>query len=347
MSRRAALSSSRLCRRVRSGTRLDLDCDVTEAGETSEPRFVGAWRLRVTRDEHKHRRAVPRADAPHMQVGNAVVSGLQPLRDGRAEGGVGVHVEEDGTSKAHEAPRPIGNDERTDDPHQRVHPPPAEVPTGQQADDGEDGHHSVRQYMDVGGAQVEIMAMTVGAVMVRVIRVFVIVVVMVVTQQPRAEEIDAETKDGDRNRLVEGDRHRVEQAYDTFVPNEERDHGQHNSAGEPGHVAEHAGTKGKVVVAGVAAGVGVGQRRDDQRTGVRGHVQAISEERHGAEDHAADYFGSHHDAAEADDRPGLPLVPCVILPEKNMFVAERRQGVEVQGSMLLHRPAQCKESVLV
>src|SRR5215831_20718926 len=106
-----------------------------------------------------------------MQVGDAIAPNLKPLLDGCAQCNVRAHVEEDSTCQAHEAPRPIGNDKRTNDTHERVRPPPAEVPTGKQPDDGEYRHCRVREHMDVGGAEVEIVSTAMGVVRASVIRI--------------------------------------------------------------------------------------------------------------------------------------------------------------------------------
>src|SRR5262249_46904920 len=133
-----------------------------------------------------------------MQVGDAVALDLQPLDDSCAQGAVRKHVEKDSPRTAYETPCPVGNDERADDPHEWVHPYPAELPTGQQADDGEDGDHRSCQHVDVGRAEVEIMAMimTVVTVMMRVVCRVMLVVMMGIAQQPRAGGVSNVDIDG-------------------------------------------------------------------------------------------------------------------------------------------------------
>jgi hypothetical protein len=49
---------------------------------------------------------------------------------------------------------------------------------------------------------------------------------------------------------------------------------------------------------------------------MRGHVEAISYERHGAKQQAAGNLGNHHHGREDDDRPSSPLVLVVLFAEK-------------------------------
>ena len=102
-------------------------------------------------------------------------------------------------------------------------------------------------------------------------------------QQPCARDIDGEAEDGDRNRLGEMDRHGREQAAHRLVADQKRDHRQYDGAGEPGEVAELAGAEGEARVVRVAAGESVGERRQQQRAGVRAHVQAVGDQRDRAE----------------------------------------------------------------
>ena len=48
--------------------------------------------------------------------------------------------------------------------------------------------------------------------------------VVILAQQPGADEIDGEAEHGDRNRLAVGDRHRIEQPHHALIGDLKRDH---------------------------------------------------------------------------------------------------------------------------
>lgn len=67
-------------------------------------------------------------------------------------------------------------------------------------------------------------------------------------------------------------------------------------------------------------GVAVGERRDAERTGVRGHVEAIREQRHRAGSPAGEYLYRHHSRRQTDDVSGPFLVRVVGLAKKAVIV---------------------------
>ena len=81
-------------------------------------------------------------------------------------------------------------------------------------------------------------------------RVAVVVMIVFAAQQEGAEQIDAEAGTRDHDRLIEGDRHRRDQALDAFVADQQRDHGERDGAGEGGEVAELAGAEGEPRIVG-------------------------------------------------------------------------------------------------
>ena len=125
----------------------------------------------------------------------------------------------------------------------------------------------------------------------------------------------------------------MKQPCDGLVPDEERDHRQNDGAAEPGKVAELAGDEGETQVLGVVAGIAVGQRRQQQRAGVRGHMQAVSYERERAEQTAADDLRCHHDAAQPDNRPRLARVAVMPCAEKNVIVLKGAKREIVVGHL--------------
>ena len=77
-------------------------------------------------------------------------------------------------------------------------------------------------------------------------------------EQPSARDVHRKAEAGDGNGLGEADRNRLEQSPDRFVADEQRDHRQHDGAGEPCEVAEFSRAESEAVVLGVAARETVG-----------------------------------------------------------------------------------------
>ena len=74
------------------------------------------------------------------------------------------------------------------------------------------------------------------------------------------------------------------------------------------------------------AGVGVGQRREQQCARVRAHMQTIGDEGDRAEHQAADDLRDHHRPAEPDHRPGLALALVVSLAQEHVAMDQRRRA---------------------
>jgi hypothetical protein len=159
----------------------------------------------------------------------------------------------------------------------------------------------------VGGAQV-----VVGAIVVmRVVVAFMVVVMVmrvVLAQQPRAAEVHDEADRGDGHRLAVGDRHRTRETEKAFVGDKQRDHRQHDRAGERGQLAELAGTEREAPVMRVPPREQIRRCRDADGERMRRHVPAVGEQRHGSEDRASRDLDDHHRDGEADDQPGSALV---------------------------------------
>ena len=166
--------------------------------------------------------------------------------------------------------------------------------------------------------------------MVVAMRVIMAVTVMMSAgQQPRAGDIDRQTKHGDRDRLVEADGNRIEQPRYGFITDQQRNHRQNDGAGVSRQVAEFAGTEGETAIVGIFAGIGVSQRGQQQRSGMRRHMQSVGNKRQRAEQSAADDFGDHHDAAKDDHRPGPAFGFFVVFAQKDVIVRRAESSVGI------------------
>jgi len=171
-----------------------------------------------------------------------------------------------------------------------------------------------------------LMIVVVLATVVAMVIVVMMVMVMPGTrQQPRGGQIDREAESGDRDRLAKMYGHRVDEAGDSLIADEQGDHGQNDRRGEPGEVAELPGPESKPAIAGVPARIAVRQCRQEQGAGMGRHVQPIGYQGDGAEEDAAHHFQRHHGAAQPDHGPGLPLRVGMPFTEKDMAVLLLKQ----------------------
>ena len=149
----------------------------------------------------------------------------------------------------------------------------------------------------------------------------IMTVMMSAGQQPHAGDVHRQTKHGDRDRLVEADGNRSEQPRYGFITDQQGNHRQNDGAAVSRQVTELAGTEGETAIVGIFAGIGVSQRGQQQRSGMRRHVQSVGNKRQRAEQSPADDFGDHHDAAKDDHRPGSAFGFLVVFGQKDVIVA--------------------------
>src|SRR5882724_9300623 len=237
-------------RRMR--TELDLDRHMAETSQAVEAALVGRRRQRVVGDDGYHRRAMAGTDLPQMQVGNPVTPGLQPVTDHGFEVFVDADIEQHGAGIADQPERPTGDDEAADDPDRRIGPDPSRIHRDHQCGDRENRRRGVGKHVDVGGAKVVVMVTMARGTAMRTamgttmrMTVAMMIVIVAIAQQPRADKVDAEAQRRDRYRLAIRNRNRMNQPDDAFIENLNRDQAQDNRAGKGGKVAELAGTEGE------------------------------------------------------------------------------------------------------
>jgi len=166
-----------------------------------------------------------------------------------------------------------------------------------------------------------VMIFVVIVVVMLVMSVMMMLVPMMpAAQQPHAGHVHCQAQARDRDRLAERDRHGRQQPLHRFIADQQRNHRQHDRAGEPRQIAELARAEGEPRIAHMPLGIAIRQRRQQQRAGMGGHVQPIGHQRDRAEQPAATDLGHHHRHAQGDHRPGSPL---------GMLMAGRKKDVVV------------------
>ena len=302
-------------------TRVHFDRDVREHRKFRQPTLIGSGWLWWFSNNGCSQPDVTRAKPPQMQVGDAVAVRLQPLANGVCERLAWDDVEEHSTRRAHRAQRPLGDDKRTDDTDRGIQPVPTEHPSSQQRDNGEHRGDRVGKDMEVGRAEIAVMAMSM------LMRLGVGLVMLLVEQQPGAREGDREADAGNQDRFVERDRYRVHEAGKQFHADEQRNEGQYNGAGEPGQLADLASAIGKAWIAGVSPCIAIGEHGDRERRDMGRHVPAVGGQRHRSESRAGDDFGHHHDPGENHYQAGPVLVTVMFIAKKIVGVLPRVDGM--------------------
>ncbi len=115
-------------------------------------------------------------------------------------------------------------------------------------------------------------------------------------------------------------RHRLEQACDRLVTNEDGDHREDNGTREARQVAELPRAEAEAGVSGVLSGVAVGQRGEQQGAGVGAHVQSVRDQGDRTEKQAAHDFSSHHDATQNDHGPRSSFASRVVGRQEDVTV---------------------------
>src|SRR5262249_3666812 len=161
-----------------------------------------------------------------------------------------------------------------------------------------------------------------------------VIMIVAVTEQPRAEEVDGEPEAGHRYRLAIDDRNRRDQPQHALIGDLDRDDSEDQRTGEGGEIAELAGAEGEADIAGMAPREHVGGAGNSECCRVGAHVPAVGEQRHRAEDRARRDLGDHHDDGERYHEPGAALVARMLLAEEDVTMGPMIEGMGVHQRAL-------------
>lgn len=150
-----------------------------------------------------------RTDRPHVQVDDLLFFVLQGLTELAEALFVGLVIEKDVACFSEKSDRPVCHENRADDAHDGVHPDPAEKLGGEQREDGGDGRKRVGHYVQVGGTEVLVFAVSVAMPMVVVVSMMM-VVSMMVTEDEHASAVYDQSDYGDGDCPIELDGDGVE-----------------------------------------------------------------------------------------------------------------------------------------
>ena len=160
---------------------------------------------------------------------------------------------------------------------------------------------------------------------------------MIVAQQPRADEIDAEAEHRDGDGLAIGDGHRMSEAGHAFVGDLYGDHGQDDRAGKGGEIAEFAGAERETRIARLPSRKQVGQGGDPERGSMGRHVPTIGQQRHRSGEPSHQDFTDHHDRSQPDHEPGPAFVLMMAGTQKHVIVRPLVDRMGVHGRFASER----------
>ncbi len=128
--------------------------------------------------------------------------------------------------------------------------------------------------------------------------------VMILFEKEGANHIYCQRHAGYADRLIKMNCERNKETMDGFPGHEQRDHREHDGAGEPTEDADFACPEAILLVGRMPARKIVGNRRDEERGHMRAHVPAIGQQRHRVRKNAGGDFDHHHHAGDGDDDAG-------------------------------------------
>ena len=128
----------------------------------------------------------------------------------------------------------------------------------------------------------------------RVPMVMPMIVGMTILEQPCGNQVDQQTDDRDRNRMIVADRAGRNQSFDRLEYHQPCNHHQEDCARITAQHLDLPGAERKARVARVFPGEYIRKQRKPQRNRMRAHVPAVRQQRHRVVIPAAGNLDHHH-----------------------------------------------------
>ncbi len=240
------------------------------------------------------------ADISARQLGNH-------LADLRHQRGIHLGIQQHPTRVAQQTPGPYRDQSGTHYAHQRIQPVGPPQHATYQRQNRQHGSGRIRQHVDIGGAQIEVLMAVVIVMVMMIVVVMLMMVVMpmsvmmvavIILEQPGTGEVHQQPHQRDSDRLLIVDRAGIEQPEHRLEQHQPGHSHQQQGAGEATQHLDLPSAKAESVVAGKVAGGAIGQYRETQRQRVGAHVPAVGQQRHGVVEPAAADLRHHHDDSE-------------------------------------------------
>ncbi len=128
--------------------------------------------------------------------------------------------------------------------------------------------------------------------------------VMVSPQYQYRRAVNDEAEDSHENGLIERDLHRRDEAVHALPDHHDRESCEQHGPGIAAERVDLPCSEAEILVVSMPAGVDIGKGIDAQRSRVRGHVQAVRQQRHGSEDDPRGDLDHHHGRGNRDHDEG-------------------------------------------
>src|SRR6476661_5773430 len=273
-----------------------------------------------------------------MKVRKPVTILFKPRSNFCRQSGIRRNVEKNRTCRPYKAPRPAHDDDRSDETHEGVHPNPPKLTPRHKTNDHQHRDGGVSQYVHKCGAQIVISMMeSTRRVRMRLIpfmvRIGVMVVIVIFTQEESTKEVDAQSDHCNRDRLIECNGYWVKKSAKALITDKQRDHRKCDGTCECSQVPELPCSEDEALVPGISTRIGVGQSGDKERTGMGRHVKPVRNKGNRTVPKAPNDLGNHHRCTDSDHGPRLALIPCMRFPEEDVCMAKVFNGVRMHGSV--------------
>ena len=162
-------------------------------------------------------------------------------------------------------------------------------------------------------------------------RMVPVMVVILLSEQPRTEQVNPESERRDCDGLAVCNGNRADKPDGTFIGNLDRYQRENDGARKSGKITEFARSESEARVTCMLARGDIRQPSDAESRRMAGHVPAVSQQRHRTGESAADNFRDHHNGRKGDHKPCPPFILGMPFSEKNVLVRLLVDGMGVHG----------------